>query len=177
MATLTNKQFADVRKDVLLFVSWKLNNASDDIEDLTQDTMLKVFTSLSSFDENRGNFRNWYLTIANNTLKDFYRSNKDRMKEISVADFINENGTEKIQIVDANESADNGIKRNEMHSDLRKAIKTLNPEYRKVIILRFMQNMSCNEIADYCNIPLNTALSLIARGKKLLQGQLQKQLV
>lgn len=176
MVQFTDKEITSIRKDIMLFMNWKLNR-SDEAEDLAQDTLLKVFTSLSTFDEAKGNFRNWYLTIANNVIKDYFRSNKDRMKEISVADFINENGSEKIQIADITGSSDNGIKRAEMHSELRKAIKTLNPEYRKIVILRFIQNMSCNEIADYCNMPLNSVLSMIARGRKVLQGKLQMQLV
>jgi RNA polymerase sigma-70 factor (ECF subfamily) len=167
---LTDKKLMEIRKDVITFVKWKMGNDVE-AEDFAQDTLIKVITNIDVYDESKS-FRTWYISIANNMIIDMYRRNKD-IKEFSISDYLNDNGTEKIQIADASVNAENS----DTHKQIRKAIRNLKFEYRKVIVLRFIQNMSCNEIAEYCDMPLNSVLSMIARGKKLLQEQLQGQLV
>ena len=162
--------FAKVRKDILLFVTWKLGNKKDDAEDLTQDALVKVYTNLSSFDDTK-NFRNWYLTIANNCVIDFFRSNKERLTDISISDYLNENGSEKLQIAD-NKKTDNEITNKELKAELKKAINTLKPEYKRIAMLRFILNMEYKEIADYCDTTIGNVESLVYRAKKILQKQL-----
>lgn len=174
MTTLTDKQLNDIRKDIAIFIRWKMNSETE-VEDLTQDTLIRIITNLNAYDDSK-NFRTWYISIANNLIIDHYRKNKERMKEFSVADFVNENGTEKIQIADASASIDRSNNNADLHRQIRSAIKDLKYEYRRVIILWFIQNMSVNEIAEYCEMPLNSVLSMIRRGKMLLQSKLQGQL-
>ncbi len=162
--------FAKIRKDILLFINWKLGNKKDDAEDLTQDVLVKVYTNLPSYD-NTKNFRSWYLAIANNCVNDFYRANKERLADVSISDYLNENGSEKLQICD-NTEADHKITNKELGIKLRKAIRTLKPEYKRIMLLRFVMKMEYREIADYCDISMNNVESMIFRAKKILQRQL-----
>jgi RNA polymerase sigma-70 factor, ECF subfamily len=163
--------FAKVRKDILTFVNWKLGNKIDDAEDLTQDALIKVYSNLSSFNETKGNFRNWYLIIADHCIKDFFRSNKERFADVSISDYLNENGSKKLQISD-NKETDNEMTNKELSVELKKAIHTLKPEYKRIMLLRFVMKMEYREIADYCEISIGNVESLIYRAKKILQKQL-----
>lgn len=160
-----------IRKDILLFVNWKLGNRFDDAEDITQNALIKVYTALNSYDESKGNFRNWYITIANNCVLDFYRANKDRNSDISVSDFINENGNEKIQIAD-NNSASSKVENSELAERIEIALNNLKPEYKKVAILRFVEEKEYKEISEICNMAMSNVMSAIHRARKILQREL-----
>ena len=174
MKTLTDKELMKVRKDILVFVNWKLGNKIDDAEDLTQDAIIKVYTCIASYDESK-NFRNWYLTIANNCVKDFFRTNKERITDISISDYHNENGSEKLQVSNYI-SADSELENKELKIELKKAINSLKPEYKRIAMLRFIMNLEYKEIADFCDISIGNVESLVYRAKKILQRELKNEL-
>lgn len=174
MKILTNNELTKVRKDILTFINWKLGNKIDDAEDLTQDAIIKVYSGIASYNESK-NFRNWYLTIASNCVIDFFRKNKERITDISISDYLNENGSEKLQI-GSYLSADCELENKDLKVELKKAINSLKPEYKKIAMLHFIMNLKYQEIADYCDVSIGQVESLIYRSKKILQRELKNEL-
>lgn len=102
-------------------------------EDLTSIVFLKVCRKLSGYDENKASVATWIYTIANNTVIDYYRTNK-------VYEEIPE------EIANA-EEIDESIIHEEMLSQLAIALKRLPDRERDLLVLRYYDNMSLKDIA------------------------------
>lgn len=102
-------------------------------EDLTSIVFLKVCDKLSMYDESKASVATWIYTIANNTVIDYYRTNKtfDEIPE---------------EIANANE-IDEQIINEEMLSELARALKRLPERERDLLILRYYDNMTLKDIA------------------------------
>ena len=102
-------------------------------EDLTSIVFLKVCDKLSMYDESKASVATWIYTIANNTVIDYYRTNKtfDEIPD---------------EIVNANE-IDEQIINEEMLSELARALKRLPERERDLLILRYYDNMTLKDIA------------------------------
>lgn len=102
-------------------------------EDLTSIVFLKVCDKLSMYDESKASVATWIYTIANNTVIDYYRTNKtfDEIPE---------------EIANANE-IDEQIINEEMLSELARALKRLPEREIDLLILRYYDNMTLKDIA------------------------------
>jgi RNA polymerase sigma-70 factor (ECF subfamily) len=131
-----------------------------DAEDVVQESYLRALKFFGGF---RGeNSRPWLLTIVRNTCFTWLRQN--RLSELSTEldEQIHGRGREPGNP----ESILLAAAQSEM---VRKAIEELPPEFREVIILREMEDLSYKEIADIASIPVGTVMSRLARARSRLQ--------
>ena len=138
---------------------WITGN-NHDAEDVVQESYLRA---LKFFDGFRGsNSRPWLLTIVRNTCFTWLRQN--RFSELSVE------LDEKIQTGETEPGNPESILLAAAQSEMvRKVIEKLPREFREVIILREMENLSYKEIADIASIPVGTVMSRLARARSRLQ--------
>src|SRR5919112_5907288 len=149
-------------------VAYKFVGKHDEAEDLTQDIFLKIFKALASFDR-RANFQTWIISISRNLCIDHYRSvRKERQtiaREVDAGD---------LQPV----SADRGPYAAAEHADLRvllrQALQLLPATLRTAVVLRDLQELSYQEIADRLGLPEGTVKSRINRGRIELAHQLKR---
>ena len=149
-------------------VAYKFVGRHDEAEDLTQDIFLKIFKALATFDR-RANFQTWIISISRNLCIDHYRSVRKERQTIA-------------RDVDANDlqpaSADRGPYAVAEHQDLRvllrQALQTLPPTLRTAVVLRDLQELSYQEIADHLGLPEGTVKSRINRGRLELARQLKR---
>src|SRR5919112_5515809 len=149
-------------------VAYKFVGKHDEAEDLTQDIFLKIFKALASFDR-RANFQTWIISISRNLCIDHYRSVRKERRTIA-------------REVDAGElqpvSADRGPYAAAEHQDLRvllrQALHTLPATLRTAVVLRDLQELSYQEIADRLGLPEGTVKSRINRGRLELARQLKR---
>ncbi|MOA57118.1 ECF RNA polymerase sigma factor SigR [compost metagenome] len=71
------------------------------------------------------------------------------------------------------ESVEREVMSGYMAQDIREAIDQLPDHHRSVVVLRYLQDFSYNEIADSLNLPLNTVKSYLFRARQQLQQLLQ----
>lgn len=129
-------------------------------EDLAQETFVKVFTRLSTFDS-RHKFSSWIFKIAHNATVDFLRHPRPPMSSL-------DDGQESAgkQVLDAaTPSPLAAAERSELAGALDAAIDRLRPEYRHVVILRYQEEFSQEEIAEVLNLPLGTVKSNLHRAR------------
>ena len=142
----------------------------DKAEDLVQDTFMKLYTHKDSYRE-IAKFSTWLYTIAGNLARTELRKLK-RRKTYSVSSLSRDDREFIIQGTDDDPSA--------IHSteSLQKKIKTalvdLSVEFRTMIILRDIQELSYDEVSKIMNVPLGTVKSRINRGRLKLQESLRK---
>lgn len=128
-------------------------------EDLFQDTFFKVIQTLkrNQYSE-EGKFLPWVLRIARNLIIDHFRKNK---KLPTVPVYVTEDG-EEVDVFATIPSEDDGFKNNEefvgFKRKIRKMVNNLPDEQKEVVIMRMYYDMSFKEIADFCNVSINTSL-------------------
>jgi RNA polymerase sigma-70 factor (ECF subfamily) len=128
-------------------------------EDLFQDTFFKVIQTLkrNQYSE-EGKFLPWVLRIARNLIIDHFRKNK---KLPTVPVYVTEDG-EEVDVFATIPSDDDGFKSKKEQIEFRKKvrgmIRSLPDEQKEVVIMRMYYDMSFKEIADFCNVSINTSL-------------------
>ena len=154
-------------KDVCLLKKSAIRN-SNDADDLLQDIFLKVYINLNDYDADLP-FSSWLYRIAHNETVSFFR--KKNVRPVSIASEEANRLFENISDgIDFTESVNAKI-----NADLlRKALLELEKQYRDVLILKFLEEKSYNEIADILTIPIGTVGTLISRGKKQLKDILMQ---
>src|SRR5438105_13013870 len=149
-------------------VAYKFVGKHDEAEDLAQDIFLKIFKSLDTFDR-RANFQTWLISVSRNLCIDHYRSVRKERETID-------------RDVDANElspaSVDPGpiaaLEQRDRVSLLRVALAELPETLRTAVLMRDIQEMSYQEIADKLHLPEGTVKSRINRGRNELARHVKK---
>jgi RNA polymerase sigma factor (sigma-70 family) len=142
---------------------WLTGN-NHDAEDVVQESYLRALKFFGGF---RGeNSRPWLLTIVRNTCFTWLRQN--RFSEFTELD-------EQIHGREREPRNPESIMLAATHSEtVRKAIEALAPEFREVIILREMEELSYKEISAIASIPVGTVMSRLARARSRLQELLSE---
>jgi RNA polymerase sigma-70 factor (ECF subfamily) len=127
----------------------------DLVEDILQDTFIKVYQSIKAgnYSEN-GKFIFWAKRIAHNLIIDHFRLIK-QMNTISNDNYESDLFNSKRFAEDNIE--DNMIKR-QIHQDVRKMISHLDEDQKEVIMLKYYEGLSFKEIANKTKVSINTAL-------------------
>jgi RNA polymerase sigma-70 factor (ECF subfamily) len=127
-------------------------------EDIFQDVFLKVIHTLKSGNYNEeGKFLPWVMRIAHNLSIDHFR----RAKRMPMANQSQKEDDEYDvfrTISDTDETIEGKIVKAQILQDVKRLIKELPAEQQEVIILRHYADMSFQEIADFTNVSINTAL-------------------
>ena len=147
--------------DVYLFQLKRTANEFE-AEEISIETFSKAFDKISSFDS-KYNFKSWLLTISKNTHIDRIRKQKNEFKSSSEQE-------EKIAntVLDEAPSPEDQLISKQKLAELLVHIKSLKPEYQKIIQLRFFQEMSYKEISQELDEPMNNIKVKLLRAKKLL---------
>ena len=149
-------------------VAYKFVGRHDMAEDLTQDVFLKIFKALGTFDR-RANFQTWLINVSRNLCIDHYRSvRKERElvdRSVDSADVSAASGEP-----DALVTLERGDRRARLHDALAQLPDTL----RTAVVLRDIQELTYQEIADKLALPEGTVKSRINRGRKELARQIRR---
>lgn len=140
---------------------------SDNAFDISQDTFIKAWRKISSF-EGKSSFSTWLYRITVNTAKDFLSSTKNK-----TALLCDEEG-KALDILDKETPESQYIKK-ETLTEIEKAVMALDEDLREVIILREVENLTYNEIALCLEIELGTAKSRLSRARQKLRTILREQ--
>jgi RNA polymerase sigma-70 factor, ECF subfamily len=123
-------------------------------DDLFQDTNIKIVNTLRGGKyRNEGKYIQWAMRIAHNLVIDYFRKNQ-RFPTIKT-----DENFDIFDVIDSREeSIEHKLIKNQIHDDVRKLIRQLPEEQRRVLVLRHYSNLSFKEIADKTGVSINTAL-------------------
>ena len=149
-------------------VAYKFVGKHDEAEDLTQDIFLKVFKSLQTFDS-RANFQTWLISVSRNLCIDHYRSVRKERETID-----RDVDTADLSPVSKEESPVASLEHADRVTLLREAMAALPDTLREAVLMRDIQELSYQEIADRLALPEGTVKSRINRGRTELARQVRK---
>ncbi len=149
-------------------VAYKFVGSHEQAEDLTQDIFLKIFKSLDTFDR-RANFQTWLISVSRNLCIDHYRSVRKERQTID-----REVTAEALSPVSTTLSPLAALEHRDLAGLLRIALQRLPPSLRMAVLLRDIQELSYQEIAERLHLPEGTVKSRINRGRRELARQIRR---
>jgi len=150
----------------------RMVHAREEAEDLTQETFIKAFHSLPSFNAEYA-FSTWLYKIAVNNCIDFFR--KKRLKTTSIDTPIPaKDGDLQREFPDEpSKWPDSSLIEQEHKNYIQSAIDSLPVKYRDAIVLRHVHDKSYEEIADELQVPIGTVKVRIFRAREMLKRKLR----
>lgn len=143
---------------------WLTRN-DHDAEDMVQEAYLRAFKFFDSFRGEDG--RAWLLTIVRNTCYTWLQQN--RVQELHDA-FYEEAHAE----TDSGSDPQALMLQNADRQWINRALEELPLEFREIIILRELEDLSYKEIAAVAEVPIGTVMSRLARGRNMLRAALKR---
>lgn len=140
----------------------------DDAQDLLQEVFIKVYQNLNDFDQNL-KFSSWVYRIAHNQVISNYRKNKSR-PQVSLFDLDLESCEQLVSDFDASQNMDQKILRDKMS----RALDGLDLKYKEVLVLKYLEDRSYEEISDIIKKPTSTVGTLLSRAKKNLEKEFRQ---
>ena len=154
------------------FARW-LARDERNAEDVVQEACLRAFKSLDGFHGDNG--RAWLLAIVRNTYYTWFRRNKAEGQSVPFdEDSMAANGHDVADLESAIGSIDRILQQRDAQRLVNAALARLPEEFREVVVLRELEDLSYKEIATIARVPLGTVMSRLARARKLLLQHLQQ---
>ncbi len=156
----------DLSFDNLLSTNWDyvynflLKKSNDDFlsEEITIQSFSKAFEKIHLFDE-QYKFKTWIVSIAKNQLNDYLKKKKisfENIENIKSESFKN------------NFNPEEELINKERYNYVNEKIDELKPMYKEIIKLKYIEDLSINQISEKLNQPVNTIKIKIYRAKRIL---------
>ena len=156
-------------KDPLTNFVYRFVGDRDACTDIVQDTMIKFYLNKDSY-KSFAKFSTWIYTIAGNLAKNELKRRRRR----TIYSLSNDDEDRTIQIEDKKFVAPDRAADNEIKGEIvQKALLKVKPVYREVVILRDIEGLSYEEVAEITNLSIGTVKSRINRGRTQLQKLLK----
>ena len=173
--SLDFNSLVDAYQDKLYNVVLRMVGNADDALDIVQVAFLKAYRSLSRF-KGQSKIYTWLYRIAVNTALSFRRSAAVQVSRSSVSLDDNPHGEDKEskrEIPDSTYNGSAGAEQSEAKEHITRAITELEPELRTVVVLRDLEDLSYEEIAEILEVPKGTVKSRLHRGRLVLRDKLK----
>ena len=154
-------------KKAVYFMILKMIRDADDAEDLTMEAFAKAFRNLERFKKDY-TFSTWLFRIATNNTIDFIR--KKKLKTMSLNNTMSDDSgnSVNIDIEDDDNNPQDQFIRSQRIDMVRIFVDKLPAKYRKLVQLRYFDELSYEEIAQELDKPLGTVKAQLHRSRELL---------
>lgn len=148
----------------LLRYGKKFLSSKENIQDVVQEVFLKAYENIRSFDSSL-KFSPWIYRIAHNAFVNILRKNSRNPLQFVDFDTFISHPIYEDPVIEEKERA-------EIRKFLDKGLEKLSPNYREIIILYYLEEMSYKEIADILRIPTSTVGIRLRRAREALKKHL-----
>lgn len=142
----------------LFHFCYRLTGNAATAEDCAQESFIKAWKNLSSYDTRRG-FRQWMFTIARNTTTDHLR----RKKALYFSDLSRQDLPFDETVADDGPLPEDLISGLEDKAAAKRLLESLPPESREIVVLHYYEDMTFEEIGSITGRPMNTVKSIHRR--------------
>lgn len=151
---------------------YRMVGNEQDASDLTQETFIRVFNSMQNLRSDLS-FSAWIRTVAINLTRDHFRKKGRTIKADSLDEKININdGEVDREVEDWSYNPEQMLEKKDLQTTVQRAISSLSPVHREVIVLHHIEGMDVVDIAKQLGIPVGTVKSRLARARDELKRKL-----
>jgi RNA polymerase sigma-70 factor (ECF subfamily) len=140
-------------------------------EDLTQETFIKAFRALKSFDPKR-KLSSWLFTIAHNTAIDHLRKKSLQIVPLE-AETEGQDLLETLPAADS-ETPERAAMSHELALAFEQELRAMRPEYAEILVLRFQEGLAYEEISEVTGLPIGTVKTHLFRARRQLAKRLAR---
>lgn len=160
-------ELVELYKDKIFHLAYRMLNNKHEAEDAVQETFLRVYTNLHKYDTNQ-KFSTWIFRIGTNLCIDKLRKRKNTYS--LDAEMPDGEGNDYYSLMPADEETpEKQVIVSETQQQIRKAIDRLPEKYKSVVILRYLQDLSLQEIGEVLDMPVTTVKTRVHRGREYLK--------
>ena len=164
-------ELVNLYKDRVFHISYRMLASRQEAEDVAQETFMRVYNNLANYDP-QYKFSTWIYRIATNLSIDFIRRRKQNLSldaDISGVDGLDWHD----RLADTGRGPEEEVLADELQNQVQDAILDLSPKYRSVMVLRYIDDLSLQEISDTVSLPVSTIKTRIHRGREALRKKLR----
>ncbi len=155
-------------------LSLRMTGNPEDAADVTQEAFLNAWRGLAKF-QSQSAFSTWLYRLTSNACIDFLRREKRRPAVSMTLDGEeDDDDPRQVEVPDQRWSPERELERKEAQAALQRALASLSPEHREVLLLREMEGFSYAEISQCLGLEEGTVKSRIARARLALKDFLRK---
>jgi len=167
-------ELVELYKDKLYHLARRMLSQRQEAEDIVQETFLRVYNHLDRYDENQ-KFSTWIYRIATNLCID--RLRRRRQVYSLDAESSEHEGLDGYAMLPSDDrTPESELLLSETQRILHDAIETLPAKYKSVIVLRYLQDLSLQEISEVLDMPVTTVKTRVHRGREFLRKKLERKL-
>jgi RNA polymerase sigma-70 factor (ECF subfamily) len=161
-------ELVELYKDKLYNLSFRMLGNPHDAEEMAQEAFLRAYANLKKYDSRR-KFSTWLYRIATNCCIDRLRKKKAAYSLDSPLD--EEEGSDLYAVIPSQETlVEEKVVKRESRLELQGAIEQLPPAYRAVVILKYIEDLSLQEISEVLSVPVATVKTRLHRGREALRS-------
>jgi RNA polymerase sigma-70 factor (ECF subfamily) len=161
-------------QDKLYHMAYRMLNNRQEAEDVVQEAFLRVYNNLERYDDNM-KFSTWIYRIATNLCIDRLRKRRPSYSlDAESSEFEGLDGY--AMIPSDNRTPESETLLSETQRIIHQAMETLPPKYKTVMVLRYLHELSLQEIGDALGMPVTTVKTRVHRGREFLRKKLERTL-
>ncbi|OUM95231.1 MAG: RNA polymerase sigma factor SigW [Thermobacillus sp. ZCTH02-B1] len=161
-------------QDKLYHLAFRMLGSRQEAEDVTQEAFLRVYRNLDRYDEGM-KFSTWIYRIATNLCIDRLRKRKQTFS--LDAESAEHEGLDGYAFIPGDDrTPENEMLLTETQRIVREAIETLPAKYKSVMVLRYLHDLSLQEIGEVLDMPVTTVKTRVHRGREFLRKKLERKL-
>ncbi|WP_139492049.1 RNA polymerase sigma factor SigW [Brevibacillus dissolubilis] len=165
------EELVEMYKDKIYSLAYRMVRNREEAEDIAQETFLRVYANFQNYNEEY-KFSTWIYRIATNLCIDRGRKKKphfsldEETQDDSGMDWYS-------RLPSKEKTPEEKVVVHELQETVQGALTQLNPKYRSIMILRYIEDLSLQEISDVLQLPITTIKTRIHRGREALRGKLK----
>lgn len=149
-------------KDMVYRLVWRMIKNKTEADDITQEVFIKVYKNLDKFDPSQAKLTTWVYQIAlNHTLNYIKRGKWLRDHWDKVVDWYDRDPVPSPEVTEP--------------SYIEELLGKVPTDFRTCVVLKDLEELSYEEIADHLKIPVGTVRSRISRGREMLKKLYEKE--
>jgi len=171
---LAFRELVDLYQQKIFHLAYRMVGNSHEAEDVVQETFLRVYTNLHRYDPSQ-KFSTWIYRIGTNLCIDHLRKRKRKHKISLDANLYDSDQADGYDLLptDEREQPDHQLILSETKRQIREAIDHMPDQYKTIVILRYLHDMSLQEISEVVDMPVTTIKTRLHRGREYLRGKIE----
>lgn len=167
-------ELVEMYQDKLYHMAYRMLYNRQEAEDVVQEVFLRVYRNLERYDDTM-KFSTWIYRIATNLCIDRLRKRK-AVYSLDAESSEHEGLDGYAMIPSDNRTPESELLLSDTQRIIHQAIETLPAKYKSVMVLRYLEELSLQEIGDVLGMPVTTVKTRVHRGREFLRKKLEHKL-